>query len=38
MAKRKRKQAQRIYTRHQGGTTRYWGDFRNYAAEGGKRE
>jgi integrase len=38
MAKRKRKQAQRIYPRHQGGTTRYWGDFRNYAAEGGKRE
>jgi len=35
---RKKKQPQRIYTRHQGGIARFWGDFRNYAAEGGKRE
>ena len=28
----------RIYTRHQGGVTRFYGDFRTYSAEGGRRE
>lgn len=37
MARRK-KRTDRIYTRNQGGVSRYYADFRAYAAEGGRRE